>query len=342
MSIGVLLVNLGTPDSYKPKDVKKYLTQFLTDGRVIDIPWFQRQLLVRGVIIPKRYKESAASYQEIWRENGSPLKVYGEELKRALQEKLGEGFEVELAMRYQTPSIASGLAALSDKGIKHLLVVPLFPHYASATTGSVHQEVMEQVSKMSVIPFVRLVQSYADHPGLIAGFVERAKRYDLSSYDHILFSYHGLPQRQLKKADRFGCCLVSTDCCKTMTEKNSSCYGAQCWSTTRAIVKELMLEESQYTHCYQSRLGKDPWMTPYTSDTIASCAKRGIKRLLVFCPSFVADCLETLHEIQIEYGELFKEHGGEKLELCEGLNCHPAWVEGLAQIVQEQVPVGVT
>lgn len=342
MSIGVLLVNLGTPDSPHPRDVKRYLHQFLTDGRVIDIPWLYRQLLVRGLIVPKRCSESAKTYRVIWKKEGSPLMVYGKQLESALQSKLGKKFSVRLAMRYQNPSIASGLEELKKESVRHLMVLPLFPHYASATTGSVHQEVLEKIRHWSVIPSLNLIQGYAQHPGLIEAIASRAENYDLESYDHLIFSYHGLPERHLHKVDLSGCCLKTPDCCQTMTDSNQSCYGAQCWSTTKALAARLRFAPDRYTHCYQSRLGKDLWVRPYTSEVIKQCAKSGKKRLLVFCPSFACDCLETLHEIGVEYRALFQNGGGEELDFVEGLNDHPMWIEALKNLIHEQLPRSLT
>ena len=342
MSIGVLLVNLGTPKSQRPRDVKRYLHQFLTDGRVIDLPWLARQLLVRGFIVPKRYRESAKTYDVIWREEGAPLMIYGKKLEAVLQKRLGNRFSVCLAMRYQNPSIESGLEKLRKQGLHHLMILPLFPHYASATTGSVHQKVLEIISRWPVIPSLNLVQTYAQHPHFIKAIVGCAKKYDPDSYDHLLFSYHGLPERQLYKLDESKHCLKTSDCCRMMTQSNRHCYGAQCWLTTKALTSHLELKPDRYTHCYQSKLGKDPWMCPYTSEVIKKCAKSGKKRLLVFCPSFACDCLETLHEIGVEYRTLFRENGGEELDFVEGLNDHPAWVEALKILIDEQLPGSLT
>ncbi|MBF5058688.1 ferrochelatase [Candidatus Neptunochlamydia vexilliferae] len=328
MSIGVLLVNLGTPTSSAPSDVKRYLTEFLTDGRVIDLPPLKRNLLVRGIIVPKRYKESAKLYQSIWTKEGSPLLVYGKKVEALLQEKLGEAYQVKLAMRYQTPSIEEGLNAL--KVSKKLIILPLFPQYASATTGSVHQKVFDILSNWEVIPEVRFIDQYASHPTLIDAFCARGKEYDLESYDHIVFSYHGLPERQLRKADQTGTCLKTTDCC----QKNPRCYAAQCLATTKAIVKRLYISPEKWSHCFQSRLGKDPWIKPYTGPVLQSLVEKGAKRVLVFCPAFVADCLETLEEIGSQYRKEFTEAGGEVLDLVRGLNDHPKWIDTLEELVR--------
>jgi ferrochelatase len=332
--IGLLLVNLGTPQSDRPKDVFRYLNEFLTDGRVMDLPWLKRQLLVRGVIVPFRYKQSADLYQKLWTKEGSPLLVHGKNVQNKLQEVLGCQFKVALAMRYQHPSIKAGLEELRESHVKDILVLPLFPQYASATTGSVHQHVMEHIKHWPVIPKMTFINSYADHPSFIEALCERGKQYEIPNYDHILLSFHGLPERQLRAADRRQYCLT-TGCCEQLNSYNQFCYKAQCFATARALIQQLKIKEGTYTVCFQSRLGKDPWIQPYTSDVIAQCTERGHKRLLVFCPAFVCDCLETTVEIAHEYGQEFKRKGGEMLQLVEGLNSHPSWIKALKIITLE-------
>lgn len=327
---GILLVNLGTPKSPKPRDVYRYLIEFLTDERVMDLPWLQRQFLVRGLIVPKRYRQSALSYKEIWTPEGSPLMVYGKRVKNLLQNSLGDKFFVELAMRYQEPSIVSGIKSILNAGVEHLIVLPLFPQYASATTGSVHQRVQEELCKLNVIPKVTLISHYATDKGLIEAFCSSARQFPLKDYDHILFSFHGLPQRQIKKANPKGSCF-SQNCCQEI--KNGCCYLAQCYATAEAIVKELNLSKDCYSVCFQSRLGKDPWIEPYTVNTIESLAKQGKKNVLVICPAFVCDCLETIFEIGVEYAHLFKKAGGHRLDLVPGLNDRVEWIEALKKIV---------
>ena len=329
----VLLVNLGTPNSQKPKDVKKYLLEFLTDPRVIDLPFIQRQLLVRGLIVPRRYKESAKNYSRIWSKDGSPLLLYGQQVKQSLQETLGHKYLVELAMRYQSPSIKNVLKRLQR--CPKLIVVPLFPQYASATTGSVHQEVMKYICKWSVITETKFINSYPTQNNMIKAFCARAKTFDLKAYDHILFSFHGLPEKQLVKSDLNNHCLKEKTCCQTLCEKNLLCYSAQCHATADAIADSLNLEKDNYTICFQSRLGKDPWIKPYASNIIEEQAKKGSKKLLVLSPAFVCDCLETIDEIANEYFEEFKELGGETLDLVPGLNNHPSWIQALKDLVVE-------
>lgn len=330
--IGVLLVNLGTPLSYSPGDVRRYLNEFLTDGRVIDIPWFPRQLLVRGVIVPRRYRESASNYKVIWREEGSPLMIYGRSVQTLLQKELGDEVKVELAMRYQEPSIEKGLNRLQE--CSQIIVLPLFPQYASATTGSVHQKVMECISKWQTIPALNFINSYPVQEKMIEAFCSLAKEQNVDAFDHLLISFHGLPERQLKKADRHDYCLKSRDCCKKLCQKNRSCYSAQCHQTAYAIASGLGLADKEYSISFQSRLGKDPWIQPYTSDVLKKLAEEGAKKVLVMCPAFVCDCIETIHEIGVEYQEEFEQWGGEKLQLVTGLNNHPLWIEALKELVE--------
>jgi protoporphyrin/coproporphyrin ferrochelatase len=329
---GILLVNLGTPDSPSTPDVRKYLVEFLTDGRVIDIPALQRNLLVRGIIGPFRAPKSAKSYKAIWTQEGSPLMSISVRLRALVAAALGDAYQVELAMRYQNPSIASQLEKFKGQPLRRLRIVPLFPQYASATTGSVHQEVMRIVSRWQVIPEIDFVNSYPTDAGMIATFAELGRKHGVETFDHVLMSFHGLPERQLVKADAHHHCLKSEGCCRVWEGKNHSCYGAQCYATAAALAHELGLQNEGYTVCFQSRLGKTPWKQPYTSDVIERLAGEGKKRVLVFCPAFVSDCLETIFEIGVEYHEEFQKMGGKELVLVEGLNTNEGWVSALAQI----------
>ena len=331
---GILVVNLGTPDNPERKAVSRYLKQFLLDGRVIDYPWLSRQLLVRGIIVPFRAGNSSKLYQELWTEEGSPLKIYGEKVAEDLQKLLGEDYHVELAMRYQSPSIESAIDKLLKAGVSEIVVFPMFPQYASATTGSVHEEVMRILSEEWTIPPVKLINSYFDHPAVIEVFAENAQKFDLKEYDHIIFSYHGVPQRHLTKSDRNRShCLKKDNCCSELTTQNQFCYSAQCHATTSHLAKALNLSADQYTTAFQSRLGKEVWTQPYTIEVIEKLAEKGAKKLLVFSPAFVADCLETTIEIGFEYQEEFEKMGGEKIDLVPSLNDHPKWVSAIRDIV---------
>ncbi len=331
---GILLVQLGTPDSSSTPDVRRYLNEFLMDGRVMDIPYWSRLLLVRGVIVPRRASKSAATYSTIWDvETGSPLMYYSKLQQQMLQRELGDEYHVELAMRYQNPSIESALKKMEGMFLDSIRVIPLFPQYASATTGSVIDKVMEIMRTWQYFPEVSFVNSFCEDDLVITAFSEHALRYNLDDYDHILFSYHGLPVRQLGKVDPTGQLQCNDDGCATCkVETNAFCYLSQCYGTTRAIVKKLGLKADQYTVCFQSRLGKTPWIQPYTSDTLHDLAKKGVKKLLVFSPAFVADCIETLDEIQVEYANEFKALGGEQVSMVESLNDNPKWIQALKRM----------
>lgn len=331
---GVLVVNLGTPDSPGRYDVYRYLREFLTDRRVIDYPWVARQALVQGVIAPFRSGSSAKLYRQLWMEEGSPLKVFGESLVASLAPLLGEDYVVRLAMRYQQPSVEDAIRELLAEDVAELIVFPLFPQYASATTGSVHDEVMRILRAEDSIPEVHLVRDYYDHPALVDCFAQNARQFGTENYDHVLFSFHGLPERQLRTADRHEHCTKAENCCGTLTTKNQFCYSAQCHATARAIAGELELGDGDYSICFQSRLGPEKWAQPYTSDLIKQRREAGDERLLVLCPAFTADCLETVIEISDEYKEEFEELGGKVLDLVPSLNDMPQWVGAVAEMVR--------
>jgi len=332
---GVLLVNLGTPDKPTGSAVYRYLQQFLLDPRVIDYNWLLRNFLVRGIIVPLRFRSSAKLYQQLWTEEGSPLKVYGEKLEEGVRQLLGPDYEVALAMRYQNPSIAAGIDQLLEKQVSEIIVFPLFAQYASATTGSVHEEVMRILSKKESIPNLKLINSYYDNEAMIDVYIENARRFDLTEYDHFLFSFHGLPERQLINADDCNHCIKTDNCCQTISIKNQFCYSAQCHATAFAIAEKMNIPKEKFTVCFQSRLGPEKWVQPYTSKVLEERAEKGDKKLLVFSPAFVADCLETTIEISVEYQEEFEEMGGEKVDLVPSLNDHPKWMEAVADMVRK-------
>ncbi len=332
---GVLIVNLGTPDAPEKSSVYRYLKEFLLDRRVIDISWLGRNLLVRMAILPFRTGSSTKLYQQLWTNEGSPLKVYGERVAAGVQQKLGNEYAVELAMRYQNPSIESAIKKLMEKRVSEINVFPMFPQYASATTGSVHEEVMRVIAKQEVIPTLHFINSYPTRPEMIEIFAENGRKLNTGAYDHVLFSFHGLPGRQLHKADPVEHCMKGPDCCKKINTDNQFCYSAQCYATAQALAAKLKLNDDNYTVCFQSRLGKEEWIKPYTSDIIEKRAKGGDKKLLVFCPAFVADCLETTIEIGHEYQEEFTALGGEKVQLVPSLNDHPQWIETIASMVRK-------
>lgn len=329
------MINLGTPDSPSVKDVRKYLDEFLMDPRVIDVNPVLRTFLIKAIIVPFRGPKSAKLYQSIWdAKTGSPLLHYSIRQRELLQQALGDEYMVELAMRYQSPSIESALSKLKDALVDSIQVIPMFPQYASASTGSVYEKVMNLVGKWPTSPNISFINSFHDNELMIETFADNAKKYDPDSFDHVLFSFHGLPQRQLIKADHTQkYCLKVDNCCQTLTDANKFCYSAQSYHTAKLIAEKLNIPKEKYSVCFQSRLGSDPWVQPYTSEMITQMAKEGKKRLLVFCPAFVADCLETVHEVSVEYHEEFVAQGGEHVQLVESLNDEPKWIEALKQMV---------
>ena len=337
---GVLLVNVGTPDSPATADVRRYLRQFLMDGRIIDIPYWRRFLLVHLIIAPLRAPKSSKEYRKLWTEKGSPLLYHSIEFRDRVQQKLGDDFIVALAMRYQNPSMESALETLRQYRPSSIVLFPLFPQYASATVGSVHEKAMRIMQRWPEIPKLHFIDSFYDHPKVIETFARRGMQHlnderpsvvERERYDHVLFTYHGLPERQLEKSNPD--CLGVSSCCDTIHAGNHLCYRAQCYAMSRSLAGALGLEEGEYTVGFQSRLGKDPWIQPYTDEVLGALAAKGVRKILAFSPSFVADCLETTIEVGEEYHELFQEKGGEKLQLVESLNTHPLWIEAARDII---------
>ncbi|KEO73104.1 ferrochelatase [Anditalea andensis] len=333
--IGVLLVNLGTPDSTSTPDVRKYLREFLMDGRVIDIPAFSRWLLVNLIIAPFRAPKSAKEYRKLWTDRGSPLLFHTEDLRDKVREKLSsDTYIIEMAMRYQTPSIEDGLAKLKAANVGKIIVIPLFPQYASASNGSVVDKVMEIARTWQIIPHITFVNNFVDHPLFLEAWEELGEKYmEKEEYDTFLFSYHGLPERQIKKGSCDNYCQLNDKCCASYNKKNQFCYRAQSFYTTRLLSEKLSLPKEKVQTCFQSRLGNDPWIKPYTDDVIKELADNGRKKVLVFSPAFVADCLETTVEVGQEYKEQFIELGGQTWDLVPSLNSNDKWVACVADLI---------
>jgi protoporphyrin/coproporphyrin ferrochelatase len=332
---GLLLLNLGTPAAPTVPAVRRYLREFLSDPRVIDINPFLRTLLLYGLILPTRPRQSAKAYQSIWTERGSPLLVHGRDLAQKVSRSLGETWHVELAMRYQQPSIASALQQLGEHGASRIAVFPLFPQYASAAWGSAIERVLMLAGKGWNVPALQVAPPYYEHPEFVealAAVTERA----LEGFeaDRIIMSFHGLPERQLRRSDenKIKRCLQDPGCCDVIGPANQYCYRAQCMATSRALASRLRLAQGRWEITFQSRLGRIPWMRPYTDERIRELAGAGVKRLAVVCPSFTADCLETLEEIGIRAREDFEAHGGEELRLVPCLNSDDRWVRAIVQI----------
>lgn len=334
-TIGLLLVNLGTPDAPTTAAVRRYLAEFLSDLRVIDMNPIGRFLLLHLIILRVRPKKSAHAYRQIFTERGSPLLYHGQDLLPLVAERLGAGFQVELAMRYGSPSIAAAFERFRAAGVDRVVVLPLYPQFASSSSGSTLEAVYREASKAWNVPHVSAIEPFYDHRAFIGAFAERGRE-SLGAFapDHVLFSFHGLPERHVHKSDDTGGhCLASESCCDRMGPENRNCYRAQCFATARALAAEL--DVAEYSVCFQSRLGRVPWIRPYTDHVLDQLARAGKKRLAVFCPAFVADCLETLEEIGMRAKQQFLAAGGEALELVPSLNSSPTWADAVAQLVRE-------
>ena len=322
-SRAVLLVNLGSPDSPTEADVRRYLREFLMDGRVLDAPWPIRFCVVNFTILPTRPKESAHAYSTIWTDEGSPLVVTSRHVRRLLQDRLS--VPVELAMRYQNPSIESAVTSLAAKGVDQTFLIPLFPHYAMSSYESAVVRVQEVARRIAPGMTVEVMPPYYDHPDYIKALIASASDSLAQPHDHVLFSFHGLPERHMRKADPTGNhCLASPNCCETPSMAHKTCYRAQCFKTVRDFVAGAKIPVGKYSVSFQSRLGREPWMQPYTDEVIVQLAQSGVKRLLVLCPAFVSDCLETLEEIGMRGRDSFVKAGGTSLTLVPCMNEHPA------------------
>lgn len=334
---GVLLIQLGTPDSPEKRDVRPYLTEFLNDRRVIDLPWLKRTLLVNCIIVPFRTKNSSKIYKELWEigKGVSPLLVYTENLRKKVASKLADKADVYIAMRYKNPSIPSVLAEMKKKNYTKIVVLPLFPQYASASNGSAIEKVMDEIKKWWVIPNIEFISQFWDNQGYLNSLVENAQKLHPENYDHILFSYHGLPESQVDKVYEEGVC-ADRDCEHEITEENKFCYKATCYATTRKLAEKLGLKQNQYTVCFQSRLN-DKWLKPYSDGVIADLGKQGKKKLLVFSPAFVADCLETLVEIGVEYQGILNENGGGEVTLVPSCNDSDTFVDGVIELLENKL-----
>lgn len=326
---GLLLINLGTPDAPTTPAVRRYLREFLSDPRVIDINPVGRALLLNLIILPFRPAKSAAAYQKVWgASTGSPLLMHSQALAAGVRDKLGADWKVELAMRYGNPSIPDALEKL--KGCERIVVVPLFPQYAASSTATAVARVMEvATSKWDVQP-IDVVPAFFNEPGFLDAFAEVARPVLAEAKaEHVLFSFHGLPERQIRKSGDAQC-LASPTCCDRTPPL--TCYRAQCFATARGLAERLAVTQS--TICFQSRLGRTPWITPHTDVVIDELAAKGIKRLAVMCPAFVADCLETLEEIGMRAKEQWVAAGGEELVLVPSLNASPAWVDTVCALAE--------
>lgn len=333
MKKGVLLLNLGSPDSPEPNDVKSYLNEFLSDPYVIDIPYVFRMLLLKLFILPFRPKKSGEAYKKIWGPRGSPLVYHSQDLLEKVQKVLGPEYVVDLAMRYGTLSIKSALERLHSQELSSLVVIPLYPQYSFAATESSIVRCKKLLKKMKSQVPVRFMEYFYDQPDFIEAFLERGREVlAKGNYDHVMFSFHGVPERQIRRCDPSGDhCLNLESCCDKITAANRKCYRAQCFQTARVLAKRLSLKDKDYTVAFQSRLGRTPWIRPYTDVLLKELADRSVRRIALFSPSFVADCLETLEEIEIRGRADFKSYGGEELTLVPSLNSSDTWARAVAE-----------
>ncbi|HEY1115070.1 MAG TPA: ferrochelatase, partial [Chitinophagaceae bacterium] len=335
MKRAVVLMNLGSPDSTEVKDVRRYLNEFLMDERVIDKPWLLRAFLVKGIIVPFRAPKSAEAYKSIWTKEGSPLIVLSEQLRAALDKVVDE--PVVIAMRYGNPSPKKAYDDLLAKNpdLEEVVLVPMYPHYAMSSYETAVEYAKEQHRKGKYKFRLTTIKPYYDNEEYLEALCESMKPYLQDDYDHILFSYHGVPERHIFKGDITGQhCLKVVNCCETPSPAHQYCYRHQCLVTTKLVTERLGIPQDKWTMSFQSRLGREEWLKPYTASRLEELPKAGVKKLLVVCPAFVSDCLETLEEIAEEGKETFLHAGGESFRMIPCLNVHPLWVEALAKWVQ--------
>ncbi len=334
MKKGILLVNLGSPDSPSVPDVRRYLREFLMDGRVLDVAWPIRFCIVNFAILPSRPKQSAHAYQSVWTAEGSPLVAISRKVQAQLQRR--NSLPIELAMRYQNPSIPDAIKSLEQAGVDNLLLIPLFPHYAMSSFETAVERVKEVAESLAPQMRIQVQPPFYDEPDYISALVASADSYLRQGFDHLLFSFHGLPERHLRKSDPTRShCLATPDCCQKPSPAHATCYRAQAFKTVAAFAKAANLPPNSYSVAFQSRLGRDPWLKPYTDIEVERFPGKGVKRLLVICPAFVSDCLETIEEIGMRAKESFLQAGGREFALIPCLNEHPAWIAALDKMIRQ-------
>lgn len=335
---GVLLTNIGTPDEPTPEALGPYLRQFLMDEYVLDMPYIKRWLLVNRVIVPRRKHYIAEHYQKIQMEEGSPLLVYTRRFAAGLASELSEDYVIEIGMRYGNPSIQAGLANLKKAGVDRIVAAPLYPQYTQSSFQTAVVETKKQAKELGLADRLKFVDPFFVDPGFIEACAWIVRdHFETHSADHLLFSYHGVPVRHIKQVDTAGHCQNNGTCCAQIGAANQNCYRAQCHATSRAVAANLGLKADEFTTCFQSQFGKDEWIGPSFENLLVELPKRGIKRIAVACPSFVADCLETLEEVGIRGREEFTEAGGEELTLIPCVNDNPLWVKAAANLIRATV-----
>lgn len=332
---GLLLLNLGSPKSTSVSDVRSYLNEFLMDPYVIDLPWPLRRLLV-GLILARRPAQSAEAYKEIWWPEGSPLVVNSQRLQQQVQKLWTQG-PVVLGMRYAEPSIDCAIAELLAQDVDELVIAPLYPQYADSTTKTALEEVKRVLAKRGETLKVRVLPAFYDEARYLSALVETTKDSLAQPYDHLLLSFHGLPERYLQKIDpEKSHCLQSADCCERASEQvMATCYRAQCMRSAKLFAEQAELTDGQWSVAFQSRLGRAKWIEPYTEEVLGELVQKGVKKLLVMSPAFVADCVETLEELGLRARETFLEAGGEELQLVPCLNDSPEWADKLVQMCMD-------
>lgn len=347
MKKGLLIINTGSPESFRESAVRTYLREFLSDYRIMDLPWPARQLILNLFILPFRPARSAALYKSIWTEDGSPLTVHTKQITRKIGEELSADENsdfsmVRMAMRYGNPSINDALDEMHRAGIRHIRILPLFAQNASATTSSILARIYSKAARYWSVPEITVVGAFFEHPLYIQSLgdmlLEARKDFEKSrniGADHVLFTYHGLPERHIQKSDSSGVCRMDGECCVSITDRNRGCYRAQSFRTASLAAEYAGLSKDQFSVSFQSRMGSLPWIGPHTDDILADLPSRGVKRLLVMAPSFLTDCLETLEEIEIRGKKLFLEAGGEEFVYVPALNDDSRWIRSLVEIIRK-------
>lgn len=337
---GLLLINLGTPERPVPAALRRYLREFLSDPRVLDVPGWKRWLVLNLFILPFRPRRSAEAYAKIWTREGSPLLVHGRALAEKVQARLGAAAAVELAMRYGRPSIREAMESLYRAAVRRLVVFPLYPQYSSAATGSSLERVYREAARLWNVPFLEVVPPFYGHSAFLDAVAATARPVvEQADPQRVFFSFHGLPERQVLKSDRTGTtCLRRTDCCDRLGPANLDCYRAQCFETARLLGERLGIPPDRRTVCFQSRLGREPWIRPYTDEAVREAARQGIRRAAILSPAFAADCLETLEELGIRAAEDFRAAGGERLAVVPCLNASDSWADAVVAIAREASP----
>src|SRR3981081_3279759 len=328
---GIILMNLGSPDSTNVKDVRRYLDEFLMDKRVIDYPYLLRILLVKGLIVPLRSPQSAKAYQSIWTKQGSPLIVLSKQLQQALQKNVNE--PIEIAMRYGNPSPEAAFESLLKKlpQLEEVILVPMYPHYAMSSYETAVEYAKEIHEKKKYQFKLSVIKPFYNEPNYLDALTASIQPYLQQDYDHILFSYHGIPERHIQKSDLTKQhCLKVNNCCEVSSPAHSQCYRHQCIATMKMVIEKLAIPADKYSFSFQSRLGRDEWLKPYTVVRLEELPKQNVKKILVVCPAFVSDCLETLEEMADEGKKIFLKAGGESFTLIPCLNVHPLWVKAIA------------